>query len=179
MRKLTRLAVMLSLLALPLLSPVWAHSQASGQVGSPTKVKSHPSYRLFFMLHAEKGIISKTNNGYELTLQDLSDKVLYVSDRPVRKAGFIVLSHFMKRWELSGSSFNKTPPNAVMVHSALKTDENGVAHAVAVELSNPVKLDKGAWTFKIRVLNGPLSVGSYTGVEVFVDDWNIDPHYFR
>ena len=114
-------------------------------------------------------MITKTNEGYTLTLKGMDDKVLYFSDRPVKKAGFITLTQFMDDWSKGNDSFKKTPPNAAIVHATLYPNDKGRAQALAVELTNPTKTDNG-WTFDMKVMGG-VSVADavVSGVSVFVD----------
>ena len=168
MKKQTLLALSLSLVG-PILSfPTWAIPTSNKEMTT----KAQRVSPLLFVLRADKGIIKQTVNGYELTLQGIDDKVLYFSDRPVRKAGFETLSQFMDTWTKGNNSFVKNPPNAAIVHSAMKPNTQGEAQAMAVELTNPTEISTHVWTFKLKSLNGTLSKGHYDEVSVFIDDWN-------
>ena len=121
-----------------------------------------------FVLRADTGVIAKTDGGYTLTLKGMDDKVLYFTDRPVRKAGFITMTQFMNDWAKGKNSFQANPPNAAIVHAALKTNEKGLAQAIPVELTNPVASNDG-WVFHLKGIQEKISVGSYNGVSLFVD----------
>ncbi len=121
-----------------------------------------------FVLRADTGVIAKADGGYTLTLQDMDNKVLYFSDRPVRRAGFMTVDNFMSGWTKGSDSFQANPPNAAIVHAKLKTDDKGIAQALPVELMNPKATDNG-WGFHLKDLEGTISVGSYNGVSVLVD----------
>ena len=88
----------------------------------------------------------------------MDEKVLYFSDRPVRKAGFITMTQFMGDWAKGNDSFKANPPNAAIVHAALKTNEKGIAQAIPVELTHPVATANG-WTFDLKDLQGKMSTG--------------------
>ncbi len=126
------------------------------------------------MLRAHHGVIAKTSGGYTLTLKGMDDKVLYFSDRSVRKAGFITMTRFMGGWAKGKDSFKDNPPNAAIVHAALKTNEKGFAQALPVELSKPVRTADG-WAFHLTDLDGKISMGSYDGVVVYIDGAMIVP----
>jgi hypothetical protein len=113
-------------------------------------------------------VIAKTDGGYTFTMKGMDDKVLYFSDRPVRKAGFITITKFMGDWAKGNNSFQANPPNAAIVHAALKTNEKGIAQAIPVELTNPVASNDG-WVFQIKDIQGKISIGSYEKISLFMD----------
>lgn len=169
MKQLKQLAFTIALTSLTVILPSAAIAANQQPTSKPPVVQEEKKLTFLFVLMAQKAMISQTDQGYELTLQGLDPKVLYISDRPARKGGFIQLSKFMSRWEAANSSFGQVPPNAIITHAAMPTDNNGIARAIGVELINPVKLSDNVWKFKLKSLNGKLSVGSYDGVSVFVD----------
>lgn len=167
MYKLTQLALSLSLAGLVLTHPATASAETHKE---PTKAgaKVQQKASFLFVLRAEKGAITKTAEGYELTLHGMDTKVLYFSDRPVRKAGFITMTQFMSTWTKGKDSFQDNPPNAAIVHAALKSNEKGIAQAIPVELTNPVASNDG-WIFHLKDIQGKISIGDYARVSVFVD----------
>ena len=158
----------LTVLGLTLSLPANVFAQPS-KAKSPKGAHVDEKASFLFVLRADTGVINKTNGGYKLTLQGMDDKVLYFSDRPVRKAGFITVTQFMDNWSKGHDSFKETPPNAAIVHAALYPSDKGRAQALAVELTNPTKTDNG-WTFDMKVMGG-VSVADavVSGVSVFVD----------
>ncbi|MCX6994324.1 MAG: hypothetical protein NTY13_00555 [Chlamydiae bacterium] len=74
----------------------------------------------------------------------------------------------MDDWSKGNDSFKKTPPNAAIVHAALKTNDKGIAQAIPVELMNPVITTNG-WTFDLLYLQGNKLEGRLEGVSLFVD----------
>ncbi len=168
MNTLTRLAVSLSLAGLGCSLPITAMATRSADTHTVVAAKSTQKASFLFVLRAHHGVIAKTSGGYTLTLKGMDDKVLYFSDRPVRKAGFITMTRFMGGWAKGKDSFKDNPPNAAIVHAALKTNEKGFAQALPVELSKPVRTAAG-WTFLLKNLDGKISMGSYDGVVVYID----------
>ncbi len=63
----------------------------------------------------------------------------------------------------SKNSFQANPPNAAIVHAALKSDDKGVAQAVPVELTNPKESSDG-WVFHLKALKGQVIIGNYNRV---------------
>ena len=168
MNTLTRLAVSLSLVGLSCSLPITV--MATTGAGTHTLVTRDAKQKasFLFVLRADTGVITKTDGGYTLTLKDMDPKVLYFSDRPVRKAGFITMTRFMGDWAKGNNSFKANPPNAAIVHAALKTNEKGIAQAIPVELSNPVITANG-WLFHLKDLRGKISIGHYNGISVYAD----------
>ena len=169
MNTLTRLAVSLSLAGLGCSLPITAMATRSADTHTVVSAKSTQKASFLFVLRAHHGVIAKTSGGYTLTLKGMDDKVLYFSDRPVRKAGFITMTRFMGGWAKGKDSFKDNPPNAAIVHAALKSNEKGIAQAVPLELTNPVRTDNG-WTFHLKNLDGKVSIGNYHGITIFVDN---------
>ena len=153
-------------LTLSLPAVVFAQVQKTASLGE-AHVEEKASY--MFVLRADTGVITKTNGGYKLTLKGMDDKVLYFSDRPVRKAGYITITQFMGSWAKGNDSFKANPPNAAIVHAALKTNANGITQAIPVELTNPARTELG-WAFDLTGVEGVvLSSGSYVNINIFID----------
>ena len=170
MNTLTRLTISLSLAGLSYSLPIASIAATDAETSTKVTTVAKQKALFLFVLRADTGVISKTDGGYTLTLNGMDDKVLYFSDRPVRKAGFITMTQFMSDWAKGKNSFQANPPNAAIVHTALKThDNNGIAQAIPVELTNPVATTNG-WMFNLKDLQGKLSAGSYNEISVFVDD---------
>ncbi|MCX6994531.1 MAG: hypothetical protein NTY13_01650 [Chlamydiae bacterium] len=76
----------------------------------------------------------------------------------------------MGNWVKGKDSFKANPPNAVIVDAALKTNENGIAQVISVELINP-EFTANGWRFGLKDFQGKeIPVGSYNRISVFVDD---------
>ena len=78
------------------------------------------------------------------------------------------MTQFIGDWAAGKNSFQANPPNAALVHAALKTNGKGIAQAIPVELTNPVASNEG-WIFHLKDIQGQMSIGSYHGVDLFVD----------
>ncbi|MCX6994599.1 MAG: hypothetical protein NTY13_02005, partial [Chlamydiae bacterium] len=154
-------------LTLSLPAAVFAQVQKTASLGE-AHAEEKASY--LFVLRTDTGVITKTDEGYKLTLKGMDDKVLYFSERPVRKAGYITITQFMGNWDKGNDSFKANPPNAAIVHAALKTNENGIAQAIPVELQNPEITAQG-WTFDLIDLDrvGVIE-GIYDKIAIYVDD---------
>ena len=106
-----------------------------------------------------------TLQGNKLTLTGVSPNSIVFADRPVRVAGHVLTSHFIKEWDVGNDSFAKDPPNATI--SVLSNDGATVKDAVVV-LKAP-KLEADNLTFDVSVLEGDLTNAS--GAAALFIDW--------
>jgi hypothetical protein len=100
-----------------------------------------------------------------LTLTGVSSNSIIFADRPVRSAGHVLTSEFLKEWDAGSDSFATDPPNATI--SVLGADGGSVEDAVVV-LKAP-KLEGDKLTFQVSVLEGGLSKA--TGPASLFIDW--------
>ena len=102
--------------------------------------------------------------GNKLTLKGVTKNSIVFADRPVRAAGHVLTSDFIKEWDEGAESFAKDPPNATI--SVLSEDGKTVEDAVVV-LKAP-KLNGDELTFEVSVLEGGLA--NATGpASLFID----------
>ncbi|MDQ0561510.1 hypothetical protein QO004_003304 [Rhizobium mesoamericanum] len=106
---------------------------------------------------------AKLENG-KLTMSGISPTSIVFADRPVRSAGHVLTSEFIKQWDEGPDSFAKDPPNATI--SVLSVKGDSVADAVVV-LKTP-KLEGGNLTFEVAVLEGDLA-GADGPASLFID----------
>ncbi|WP_040674727.1 hypothetical protein [Rhizobium grahamii] len=106
---------------------------------------------------------AKLENG-KLTMSGISAVSIVFADRPVRSAGHVLTSEFIKQWGEGPDSFAKDPPNATI--SVLSGKGDTVADAVVV-LKTP-KLEGGNLTFEVAVLEGDLA-GADGPASLFID----------
>jgi hypothetical protein len=133
-------------------------SPAQKSIGGSSKAEMVPSLAVL----NSKGA---TLQGNKLTLSDVSPNSIVFADRPVRAAGHVLTSEFIKQWDVGNNSFAKDPPNATI--SVISSDGTSVKDAVVV-LKNP-KLDGGQLTFEVSVLEGDLA--NATGPASLFIDW--------
>jgi len=118
------------------------------------------------MIQAPDGRIEgDQESGYKLILEEPHDTVIWFADRPIRKAGYKDIKDFLKAWEEGKDSFEKDPPNAVLII--------GNSEPVVVELIL-VSWDENRATFKLKSLNGEISDKSGP-VTLFIDGGPIQP----
>lgn len=106
---------------------------------------------------------AKLENG-KLTMSGITANSIVFADRPVRSAGHVLTSEFIKQWGDGTDSFAKDPPNATI--SVLRSKGDSVADAVIV-LKSP-KLEGGNLTFEVAVLEGDLA-GADGPASLFID----------
>ena len=175
MNTLSRLTLYLALVGLICTVPVMVQADTQSLTKPAVAGKNQQKVSLLFVLKADTAVIAKDDTGYTITLKGMDNKVLYFSDRPVRRAGFITMDALMTDWTKGPNSFQDNPPNAAIVHAALKTNDKGVAQAIPVKLMNPTAVD-GGWMFHLKNLDGSVSMGSYNGVSVFLDTVSSSPN---
>ncbi|MBY5610345.1 hypothetical protein [Rhizobium leguminosarum] len=106
---------------------------------------------------------ARLENG-KLTMSGISAVSIVFADRPVRSAGHVLTSEFIKQWGEGADSFAKDPPNATI--SVLSGKGDSVADAVVV-LKTP-KLEGANLTFDVAVLEGDLA-GADGPASLFID----------
>jgi hypothetical protein len=94
-----------------------------------------------------------TLTGGKLTMTGIAPNSIVFADRPVRAAGHVLTSEFIKQWDEGKDSFAKDPPNATI--SVLSKNGLAIEDAVVV-LKKPV-MNGGNLTFDVAVLEGELS----------------------
>lgn len=105
-----------------------------------------------------------TLEGGKLTMSGVSAVSIVFADRPVRSAGHVLTSEFIKQWGEGADSFAKDPPNATI--SVLSGRSDTVVDAVVV-LKTP-KLEGGNLTFDVAILEGDLA-GADGPASLFID----------
>ncbi|MEK1933805.1 MAG: hypothetical protein AAAC47_29275, partial [Pararhizobium sp.] len=66
----------------------------------------------------------------KLTMTDMSANSIVFADRPVRSAGHVLTTDFIKEWDEGRDSFAVDPPNATI--SVLNSDGSAIEDAVVV-----------------------------------------------
>lgn len=88
-----------------------------------------------------------------LTMTGIAHTSIVFADRPVRAAGHVMTTDFIKRWADGKNSFAVDPPNATI--SVFSKDGNTIEDAVVV-LKKPV-LNGDTLTFEVSVLENSLT----------------------
>ena len=110
--------------------------------------------------------------GNQLTLITNSEHLFAFTDRPNRKFATLSMEEWTKAWNKGSDSFEKDPPNAVLVGTSADGNEKQVL--VQIELmSAPVKVS-GGYRFTMKMMT-PLDGGHvtrYDHVTLYVDSHN-------
>jgi hypothetical protein len=160
MLKLSHMCMVAVAASLLSTSPVLAQDAISApaqKIIGATKSKMVPSLAVLNSGGA------RLENG-KLTMSAISETSIVFADRPVRSAGHVLTSEFIKQWGEGADSFAKDPPNATI--SVLSAKGDSVADAVVV-LKTP-KLEGGNLTFDVAVLEGDLA-GADGPASLFID----------
>ncbi|MBM3544562.1 MAG: hypothetical protein FJX44_08690 [Alphaproteobacteria bacterium] len=157
-----RIACAAVVLAALLASPHLAFAEDA--ISHPAKKPIGPSKQEMIPSLAVINARGATLEGNTLTLTGVGPNSIVFADRPVRAAGHVLTSHFIKEWDEGQDSFAKNPPNATI--SVLSNEGDAVVDAV-VTLKTP-KLDGDKLTFNVSVLEGDLS-GASGAAALFID----------
>lgn len=130
---------------------------------APTPKAIKAKSGVLLVLSAKSGEIKKTAKGFTLTMKKVDPKVLWFTDRPGRKAGYIPVNKLLKNWS---SEFASSQPNAALVHVGMKFTTSGTTHAKAMELSNPTKLNKNTIQWKVTFLKGDSATPIQKGYKI-------------
>ncbi len=111
----------------------------------------------------------------QLVLNNVYSKTIWFSDRPVRRAGFVNTSDFVKVWQKGRGkgSFNQTPPNAAMIDATVQSHHLKEVRSDVVELTSPSYNEKTKQlTYEVKFLKSdqaPKNIQSFTDVSLFID----------
>ena len=97
-----------------LLIAAFAFTSSFAFADKPAGEKANISW--MYVLVSEKGKITKSDNGYTLTMdrKDLTNMLMF-SDRPARLTKHITATELEKSWKLGSDSFDKDHPNVAVV----------------------------------------------------------------
>jgi len=151
-------------IALASLAFVVAPASAEDAISHPAKKPIGPTTNEMIPSLAVLNAHGATLEGNKLTLTGVAPNSIVFADRPVRAAGHVLTSHFIKEWDVGNDSFAKDPPNATI--SVLSEDGATVKDAVVV-LKTP-KLEGENLSFDVSVLEGDLS-GAKGAAALFID----------
>lgn len=142
---------------------------AAPMAKAPAQASAKKPMQLLFVMSAKSARLSQSGQNYSLTLNHVDPHVVWFSDRPERKAGFVPLKVFLGAWSLP-KSFGGNPPNAGFVHVGMESKKVGANHPMVMEISQPV-YQHGKLSFKLNGLQGAssLSAGHYNNVRLFID----------
>lgn len=119
-------------------------------------------------------IIDKKNGLYKLTLQDVSPRTTYFSDRPNRVVGQFINTEFLAKWNQGKDNFKQNPPNAVLSAAIHNQADQDQFVNVVVELSNPVYSNaKHSLTYDAKLLdnnNHPITNVPLHHAILFIDE---------
>jgi hypothetical protein len=160
--KLNRIACVA--VALASLAFALAPASAEDAISHPAKKPIGPTTNQMIPSLAVLNAHGATLEGNKLTLVGVTPNSIVFADRPVRSAGHVLTSHFIKEWDVGNDSFAKDPPNATI--SVFSEDGLSVKDAVVV-LKSP-KLEGDNLSFDVSVLEGDLT-GAKGAAALFID----------
>jgi hypothetical protein len=134
------------------------HVPLQKTIGVPQKMGPVPSLAV---LNSQ----SATLKGNTLTMVNVAKNSIVFADRPVRAAGHVLTSEFIKQWDEGKDSFKADPPNATI--SVLGGDDGSDVKDAVVVLKSP-KIEGNNLVFDVAVLEGDLD-GADGSAALFID----------
>ncbi len=106
-------------------------------------------------------------DGTTLRLVNVSPQTIWFTDRPVRKAGHVPMTGFMKEWTAAAGAdnFSKDPPNATL--SVVETGKD-LNTLTVVEISHPV-VDGKDIVYRYKLIEGKVPAAG--GATALFIDW--------
>lgn len=108
-------------------------------------VRAGDTAKVLFIQTAENMVF----DGKRLTLIDVSPRVIWFTDRPEQKTGYMTTEKFLSVWAKGANSFAADPPNVVLVIKDTKTDP------AVIEISAPQFSDNNI-SYIIEIIEGKL-----------------------
>ena len=121
---------------------------------------------MFMFVHAADDLEVDESRS-TLRLVNVTQQVLYFSDRPKRLAGHLKMADYLEEWtsKAGDDNFGKDPPNATLSVYEPESETNTLA---VVEISDPIVVVKDlVYTYKI--LDGTMPKGG--GATTLFIDW--------
>jgi len=126
-----------------------------------TSIGKDPAMSVSFFVQGNGSIIKDKKTGqYQLILQVKGAKVIWFSDRPVRKAGHMTLKKFIEVWNKGKNSFDKDPPNALVI---IASDKPVVVKLTLLDYKN------ASVTFGMTRVSGILDVANHSKLLMYID----------
>lgn len=130
-----------------------------------------PQVELFFTQTAAKSQISLEGNGsnvYHLTLEDIPDKVSFISNSPFRDFGTVQMTTFADLWK---KEFAQDHPNASLVGY----DQSKISVSYKLEIVD-ARYDQASKKviYTVRLLSSNPPAESLSDTTLFIDSINLD-----
>ena len=107
------------------------------------RLNSHTPVKLLFVMTAKRALVERSGDHYELTLFKSDDnKIIAFTDRPQRLAFNVSLPMLGALWDSGKESFEKVPPNAVLVGNTQQ-----------LSITELIKLDEDEYRIIFRMNN--------------------------
>jgi hypothetical protein len=144
-----------------------------------TPKSTRPALAVFF-LRANKGVIKKVNDHYELGLTGIEPDVIYSIENGAQESGFLPLEQFIESWRSGAMTTGASIPiyRASFAFAGSLAEKNGLRKALDVELSKPI-LWNNTLKMLIKLPDGQLATGDYKKVILFVKDVIMTPCQFH
>ncbi|CDZ79227.1 hypothetical protein BN59_03545 [Legionella massiliensis] len=132
-------------------------------------VSKEESLHLLCMLWANEAYITSEDNQFFLQLVKMDRKVLYSTSRPIKVSGFIDVKKVIPIWANNNQDFLNEPPEIALAYTKMKSNSDGISHAIPVDLSNPGAIIDSSCKFSLSFKDEIIPPGKYEDVTLFID----------
>lgn len=129
-------------------------------------IKLKPTHT--FLIMSQYAFIQQMNNGsYLLILAGVNPYITFLAEHPLRKAGKMKTSEFVRLWP---KLFNGQKATQKWVHVGMREDIDGNISAQAISLSDPRFRDNNSLAFIAKInQNNPLMHDQASDVTIIID----------
>ena len=126
-------------------------------------------YHFLFMLSAKQATVKKESDRDYLILNEVDEKLLFMSARPGRTCAFMSAIKFLNNWKTNNKVFLEHKPRVAIIDSDMEVDKNGIAEAIEITLANPTRDEKNNWKFDLTFLSINTSTGIHHNITLMID----------
>lgn len=114
------------------------------------------------MVWADKAILHDST----LLLSGIATQMIFSATRPKKVQVAMHASRFFLLWKECEKLLEEEPPEIALVYTKMQPSQDGLCHAIAIQLSHPMQLDENSWSFAIEKNNSSVT---YEEVALFID----------
>ncbi|CDZ79228.1 hypothetical protein BN59_03546 [Legionella massiliensis] len=106
-------------------------------------------YHFLFMLSAKQAVFKKENGQDSMILNNIDEKLLFMTARPGRTRAFMSANKFLTNWQANNTIYLEHQPRIALIDSDMNVTSGGIAEAQEITLKNPSLNEKNNWEFDV------------------------------
>lgn len=123
-------------------------------------------FHFLFLLRAKYAEIKNSN---KFILNNIDKKLLLMSARPRRIRALMDADLFLKNWHKNIKIFLDHPARIGLIFDDMNMDQNQIATAIELSLSNPIQDGVNQWQFDFSMFNKTLFLDHINNVILMID----------